>query len=294
MLFLPTLLSALIGAVNGNTYSLNVNYICTDDISIDGICGSWHQTGTFQLETSCFPGDSVVITENGLKRMDAVQVGDMILGFDESTGKDVYTEMRAWLHRFPQMKHDYIKLNTEKGSLEVAREHHVAVLSKKDSPLEYRYGSEVTPGEYLWSRGGPVEVLTVTPALPNKGLYAPFTRLSNFYVGMNTSATFLAHSFAHVSYPTVLAPVVHGIMSVTELFSSNLHEVDHPTEYVHPVARRLQATFPSFLERPHKFEAQAVSGGSGNNNKDDQMATFFSGILAPNPVIFCSGRNCGA
>lgn len=247
-----------------------------------------------EQETSCFPGDSVVLSEHGLKRMDQLEIGDMILGHDASTGKDVFTPVRSWLHRFPSIDYSYIKLHTNKGDIEVARFHNIAV-AEGNTVKDYIYADEVKIGSHLWTREGPQEVLSKTQNVENKGVFAPLTVISNFYVGTNGSSTlFLSHSFAHVRYPNSMSPVLHGLMSACELFDKGLHEVDDKEEYVHPVARRLQAFFPFLLDKPPaKFQVQATSRNNNSKKKRD-IITFISSIMTANPLLFCSAAGCGS
>jgi hypothetical protein len=228
----------------GNTFDINVNYQCT--VQTPNGCTAWTQTGTVEESTACFPGDSYVVTQEGPRRLDALQMGDMILGHDASTGTDAYTPVRAWLHRITETPFEYIKLQTARGELEVSRLHNVAVVSP--TGLEYQYAEEVSTGAALKAREGPTELLSATGGTIKTGLFAPLTRLSNFYVAAKGSAsTFLVHSYAHVRYPDTLTPICNGILSMAEAWNPEVNYVEpNNADYVHPVASRLQNVF-SFL-----------------------------------------------
>jgi hypothetical protein len=275
---------------SGRKFEINIQYTCTT--ITNGGCSSWSSGGSMEESAGCFPGDSLVLSQRGLKRMDMLEVGDMIMGHDTATGLDVFTPVRSWLHRFPTTDYTYMKLHTKKGDIEVAKYHNLAV-AVNGAVSDYIYAEEFEVGSHLWTREGPEEVLSKTERVENVGLYAPLTLLSNFYIGTNASTSlFLAHAFAHVRHPNSMAPVLHGVMSACEWFDGGLHELDDKAEYVHPVARRLQAVFPFLLDKaPTKFQVQAASSSS---KKKYEYNTFFSTILSANPLLFCSSPNCGS
>lgn len=225
------------------TFSVDVQYVCSKQTPAG--CTAWSQQGTIEEETSCFPGDSLVVTPEGAKRMDAVQVGDLILGHDESSGMDVFTPIRAWFHRSPAMPHEFLKLATDNGNMEVSRLHNIAIVT--ESGLDYPYAEEVSEGSFLRSRDGRTQVTAKPEVLVKVGVYAPFTRLSNFYVGTNASFPLLAHSLAHVRFPQTFASIFHGFLSVAEMWNAQIHEVTDDEIYVHPVAAFFQEKISSLV-----------------------------------------------
>jgi hypothetical protein len=243
----PLLLLFFLDSVVGNSFDINVNYQCTER-SPSG-CTAWSQTGTIQENVACFPGDSLVLTQQGSKRLDALQIGDIVLGYDTSTGMDTYTPVRAWIHRVPDSPFEFMKLHTPSGDLEVSSMHNIATVSQAGD-VDYQYATEVAAGSFLKTREGAMEMQSANSVI-KAGMFAPLTRLSNFYVASNSSSPmFLVHSFAHLRYPAFWAPVYHGIMSVAEMWNSKIHDIK-PTDvqYVHPIARSLQDTFSFVVDK---------------------------------------------
>jgi len=228
---------------SATTFTVDVKYECSKQTPSG--CTSWTQAGTIEEETSCFPGDSMVLTPEGAKRMDAVQIGDLILGHDESSGMDVFTPIRAWFHRSPAVPHEFLKLSTSQGNIEVSRLHNIAVVT--ENGLDFPYAEEISEGSFLKSREGQTQVTAKPEVLVKVGVYAPFTRLSNFYVGTNASSPLLAHSLAHVRFPQTFATIFHGFYSVAELWDEKIHEVTNADVYVHPIASLFQASLSSWV-----------------------------------------------
>jgi len=233
--------TAVADSSSGTTFTVAVTYQCSQQTPAG--CIAWTQSGTITESTSCFPGDSMVLTPEGPKRMDAVQMGDLLLGHDEFTGMDVYSPVRNWLHRSPDMPHEFLKLTTVQGAMEVSRMHNVAIVT--DTGLDYPYAEEITPGSFMKTREGATQVLS-QQALIKVGVYAPLTRLNNFYVGSDASSPLLAHALAHVPYPQTFGPMYHGLLSLAELWDSNIHALTSQDRYVHPVASFFQDTCAFF------------------------------------------------
>jgi len=143
------------------------------------------------------------------------------------------------------MPHEFLKLTTEDGVMEVSRLHNIAVVTEQG--LEYPYAEEISAGSFLKSRDGRTRVKSQPEVLVKVGVYAPFTRLSNFYVGTNSSSPLLAHSLAHVRFPQTFASIFHGILSVAELWDVNIHKVTDNEIYVHPVAAFFEDAISSFV-----------------------------------------------
>jgi len=241
----------------GQSFTINVNYVCTT-MTPSG-CTAWSQQGTVTEGTQCFPGDSYVLTKAGMKRLDALQMGDMILGYEAATGMDTYSPVRAWLHRILDTPFEFAKLRTQTGELEVSRMHNVATMTQAGA-MDFQFAQEIATGSLLKSREGPTELLAIDGTI-KQGLFAPLTELSNFYIAANSSSTmFLVHSFAHLRYPTFWDPIFSAIMSVAEYWNPRVHEIDSDN-YIHPVARFLQDTFTFAVDKNvRKSEVSKLAG----------------------------------
>ena len=47
----------------------------------------------------CFPASTLVLTEDGPKPMQDLEIHDKILAYDKESGKNKFSEVIAWLHR---------------------------------------------------------------------------------------------------------------------------------------------------------------------------------------------------
>jgi len=265
-------------------YTLNVWYTCTNTSA--GFCTAWSQKGTFSPSISCFPPTAVVITPTGPKNMAELQIGDSVLGHDESSGKEEFTRVRAWLHRFPTQSSSFVTLTTAEGEITLSPFHNVAVVDEFTHEIQYVYARDVVEGALLrYANRRPSiqtqddttsRVLSTKPVLLD-GLFAPLTDLSNLYVGSDAENVFLAHSFAHVSYVRTFAPIVHSAMSLAEWWNPSVHDVHHDEEYIHPVAKNLARLFPMVVDmKPQELSISFTSGSSSNHHNDISHLLFAS------------------
>jgi len=243
-------LPAVLG--QSNAYTVSTTYTCTNYTGTT--CLAWSQRGSIGTSLSCFPGSAVVLTERGPKPMKDVQIGDSVLGFDEHTGLNSFSRVRAWLHRFPAVEAEFVTITTQDGDITLSPFHNVAVVNT-DGTVEYVYAKEVRAGNTLYRATSQTNQPSSTRVLSANyqtypGIFAPFTELSNLYVGSNADGVFLAHSFAHVSSVGVISPIVHTAMTVAELFNEKIHQLptNENQEYVHPVAQTLAVVFPSLVK----------------------------------------------
>jgi len=189
----------------------------------------------------CFPGNAKVISPSGPKDMAQLRIGDELLGFNPAAGKVEFTKVRAWLHRNTQAEATFTKLHTRAGDVVVSPGHNMAV----GSPDTYAFAHDILAGSALITPNG-TALVTSSSLEKGKGIYAPWTMTSNFYVGMGDDF-FLAHSLANV-HSRFESPLT-ALFNILEFVVPSIHEFDEgtQTDYLHPVAR----IFWSIVEVPH-------------------------------------------
>jgi len=263
------------------TYQVKMSYQCiTPPVAPNTMCMQWEQIGGVETPSTCFPGRATVTTRNGPKSMAELKIGDEILGLDESTLKEEFTRVRAWLHRDVEASSEMVAMTGFEGTLTASPHHlmgsaafpvHLMGISWAPSVItvNYNFVSEL-PGLFVSELPGSkllthdhqgMQVISLSPTVGH-GLYAPLTATSNFFVGspeLNTSV--LASSFAEVRHPERYAYALQRIMDVAEYFDPSIHEV-HSSSYLHPVARVLMTMFPGIIERHIKGQETILSGPS--------------------------------
>jgi len=231
------LLSAIATVLTGcYTYEVKMSYKCTQPpVAPNTQCMAWEQVGGVQTPTTCFPGSATVTTRNGPKAMSQLKIGEEILGFDHASGKAVFSEVRAWLHREVNIETEMSAVHTKDGVLIVSPRHNLAI----NGGSEYEFAGELQVGATLLSDDGKrVTVTSPGHGITGEGLYAPLTWSSNFFVsGPELKTSILAHSFAELRHPLWFDGVLHKFLSALELFTRDLNVLTDEDAYIHPVAR---------------------------------------------------------
>lgn len=283
-----SILCFIIAQVVASTYNIAITYTCDtpeDEANPNKPCRKWTQAGTVEQDTACFPGEALVWTGAGVKKMADLQIGDYVLGHNEATGEDELTEVRAWLHRFPNTTRTYATMSTEKGSVSVSDHHNVAVVTDAGA-IDYVFAKDVLAGGMLKTPSGTQTVISRVSKEEKQGLFAPLTQLNNFYVGQTMNAFFLAHSFAHIANPRRYEQALSMVMTTCELFSSDLHKVDHHEDYVHPVAKKLSTFFPFLLTKaPVTLHKRRLRYSNNNDNKQEHEIMIILASMA-NSAVF--------
>eukprot|EP00747_Dinoflagellata_sp_TGD_P023940 gnl/TRDRNA2_/TRDRNA2_130191_c0_seq4.p1 gnl/TRDRNA2_/TRDRNA2_130191_c0~~gnl/TRDRNA2_/TRDRNA2_130191_c0_seq4.p1 ORF type:complete len:672 (-),score=59.79 gnl/TRDRNA2_/TRDRNA2_130191_c0_seq4:137-2152(-) len=191
-----------------------------------------------QVQNICFPGHAQVITQFGVKNLSQIRIGDSLLGFNSATRKNEFTQVRAWLHRVSAAEARYVIIDTALGAVALSPEHLIAV----DAPDHYVFAKDVQVGRTLVATNSTAAV-TRSSVHAAKGVYAPLTWTSNFYVGLaepwgRGDTFFLAHNLAMTS--THLAGPLHIFLSIIAFFCPrDTQEFDDgaTADFHHPVAR---------------------------------------------------------
>jgi hypothetical protein len=168
--------------------------------------------------------------------MSKLSLGDEILGFDHGSGRSVFSPLRAWLHRVPEEEMLMTKIEADDVSFVASSKHLMAV----KGGAEYEFAGYLKPHQdvLMMGNGSGTTVRKVTDAI-GRGLYAPLTGTSNFYVeGDGGHHRVLAHSFAHVRNPRKYETIFHKLLDVGEFIWPSLSHVDDTSleAYIHPLA----------------------------------------------------------
>ncbi|CAL1676887.1 unnamed protein product [Lasius platythorax] len=93
----------------------------------------------------CFPGKSLVTTEDGgRKRLDEVSLGERIAALD-SHGDVVYSEVIAFLDRAPSERRQFIRLTTKSGRVLTLTPAHLVPVENRSSI----FAAKVQPGDRI-------------------------------------------------------------------------------------------------------------------------------------------------
>ena len=109
------LLGLLVGtfsSVRLIVYNISYTMTCTS-MNITK-CATWSVTGTMQQDTSgCFPGRTMVLTDNGYKTMEELKVGDQIYAYNPKTLRSEFTRVESWLHRDTDSLYEYVHIGNQ-------------------------------------------------------------------------------------------------------------------------------------------------------------------------------------
>jgi len=296
-------------------FLVEIKWTCTK-LSTENLCLEWMQEGGVS-PPSCFPGDATVITRTGLRRMDVLRLGEEVLGFNHRTGRREFSAVRAWLHRDTGAEVMMREVQTAAGSFAASSKHLLAT-SSAAGEISYEFADRLHAGHSLWAANGSIIDVQSVERTVSRGLYAPLTWSSNYFVGgpaLNTSI--LAHSFAQVRDPRRYEGLWHLLLSAAELFVPALHTVSSEA-YIHPIARismrfsgaPVQGVYlnqrisnrgdegliyedgPAAAER-RLFQpgntGQYGPGGGGSENNDEQSLLVLMSVLKTLPPFLSQG-----
>ncbi|XP_054706681.1 sonic hedgehog protein-like [Uloborus diversus] len=79
-------------------------------------CSVKSETNSEGKSIGCFQGSSKVITNDGIKLMSNLTVGDEVLSSFGPNGTSVYSKVIAFLHRDPKLETDFVEMEDETGN----------------------------------------------------------------------------------------------------------------------------------------------------------------------------------
>lgn len=232
---LALLFFSIQGCNEKKAFPINIQHTCEaweERADSNRVCSSWRTTGEVVEERrdggGCFPGDAVVLTPRGPKRLAEVAVGEELLGQD-ARGKPVYSPVRAWLHRDTDLTPEMVRVTTGAGGVTVSTEHYFRTAEG------HAIAGDLLPGQKLFTPAGDVFVHDVERGVNGVGAFAPLTRTSNYFVGASNASLVLAHAFAHFPPSRVAEFFVHSVLSVGDLIMPEMKSVREDA-YIHPIA----------------------------------------------------------
>jgi len=181
----------------------------------------------------CFPGRSLVRTEDGsTKRLDDVRLGDRIAAVD-SHGDVVYSEVIAFLDRSPSEKRQFIRLTTKSGRVLTLTPAHLVPMESGSV-----FAANVQPGDKILVNDADAasaknevdsrlrwDSVNETKLVIEEGVYAPLTMEGNLFVDDVVASCYAivnSQSLAHYSFLPLR--IWH---SVTSFFLQRLDDVKH-------------------------------------------------------------------
>ncbi|XP_012056737.1 PREDICTED: sonic hedgehog protein A [Atta cephalotes] len=181
----------------------------------------------------CFPGRSLVRTEDGsTKRLDDVRLGDRIAAVD-SRGDVVYSEVIAFLDRSPSERRQFIRLTTKSGRVLTLTPAHLVPMESGSV-----FAANVQPGDKILVSDADVasaknevdnrlrwDSVNETKLVIEEGVYAPLTMEGNLFVDDVVASCYAivnSQSLAHYSFLPLR--IWH---SVTSFFLQRLDDVKY-------------------------------------------------------------------
>lgn len=220
--------------------TVGLQYVCVKVDPDIKQCTAWNQTGALHpYVAACLPGDALLVTREGPRRMSDLRLGEEVLGYNHERGQPEFSAIRAWLHRSVGREVSMVDIHTESGVLTASPWHSVAVQHEG-----YAFAGDLQQGQHIIALNGSALINQVS-ATHTQDFYSPLTLTSNFYVNVGQSgASLLVHSFAHLQNPQQYDYAFHLILTVAELFVPSVHSLDYREKhYVHPVAHFLSWLF---------------------------------------------------
>jgi Hint module. len=177
----------------------------------------------------CFTGDSTVTLDNHKTiNITDLNIGDKVLTLNTITGEMEYSEVLLFLHRDPNLVHNFVQITTESGSLIKMTPSHLILRWHRPNAksilndIEYTYAERVRVNDsIIVHKNGKayVERVTRLENVIQTGVYAPLTTSGTIVVN-NVFASCYAvidnQFLAHLSFIPVR--LYHSLVN---LFSSN-------------------------------------------------------------------------
>lgn len=226
-----------------NQYLINVKKQCIR--GVDNTCAKTKYTGDVKyagrtFRKSCFPEDTIVLSNNGFTFMSDVKVGDKILAYDSTTNENVMSEVITFFHYVVDTEVEYHWYESNSDRVYASHDHNVAIYDTDDN-IQYIFAKDVKVGNKLVTANNNSTLVEATGTAFKKGMYAPLTKANNFYVAGDKNM-FLVHCFAVIAKPTEYETYVQYAMSIGQLFDSDVHKITS-NNFLHPVASKLMALY---------------------------------------------------
>jgi hypothetical protein len=137
--------------------------------------------------TTCFPGDSVVITPTGTKLMSHLEVGDKVLSVSKM-GLVIFEEIYMLGHKDFHSIGSFLRIHTlSNATLRLTRDHQISFTSQVDKAPKYGPAAAVKVGDYVHvvSKDNTIVSLSKVTAVDEifaQGYFNPYTMEGNIVV----------------------------------------------------------------------------------------------------------------
>lgn len=249
-IFTYFLLATMVVANDDDSFEYDMTSTCTTQDN--GLCTEWKHSGKIKQESSsgCFPESTYTITLNGLTQMKDLRIGDHLLSYDIYSGSTVFSEMPTWFHFVRNESLDYVVIETKDGSLTASPSHNIGFSSEDSELAMFSHAIDLNVGNNLigfvysptsLENTDVQEHQIVGMFKDNKmGMYAPYTRMNNYFVSDDGVHFYLAHSYAVIENPVAYEYVVSKTFDMLSRFV----QIDETQiSFLNPIAKSLHSVF---------------------------------------------------
>jgi hypothetical protein len=182
--------------------------------------------------------------------MKYLHIGDHLLSYDIYSGSTMFSEMSTWFHFVRNETLEYIILETKDGTLTTSPSHNIGYSSQTEEIAMFSLAINLNAGENLIGfdyfpnslETTIVQEHTITKIskINLMGMYAPYTRINNYFVSDDGKHFYLAHSYAVVENPVVYEYVVGKTFDMLSTFVT----IDESQNtFLNPIAKSLHSVF---------------------------------------------------
>jgi hypothetical protein len=163
----------------------------------------------------CFPGDSQVVTPQGMKKMSELRLGDKVRVVN-ANGSVQWSDVCAWAHREPKRVAKYLRLSTDRTArqITISADHLLPVVA--EGKVKFMAAGDVRTGHAIVAcdmtpTGGTqawTEQVQRVENVERVGVYAPITTVGTIAVdGVAAScySSTRSHRVAHAAMKPVRA-----------------------------------------------------------------------------------------
>lgn len=156
-------------------------YVVAKNYNGNGVCSQKETVST------CFPGDSIVITPTGKKFISHLEVGDKVLTVSR-TGMVLYEEIYLLGHKDFHSVGLFLQIHTDNNAtLRLTRDHQIPFASQVDKATKYGPAAGVKVGDYVsvvsdGSTAVSLSKVTAVEEIFAQGYFNPYTMGGNIVV----------------------------------------------------------------------------------------------------------------
>uniref|UniRef100_A0A1I8AUT3 HintN domain-containing protein n=1 Tax=Steinernema glaseri TaxID=37863 RepID=A0A1I8AUT3_9BILA len=129
---------------------------------------------------ACFSKDTIVQTTEGIKSMDEVEIGDMVLSMEGEMPR--YSRVESFIHRLPDVETSFIKLETHQDDVLKLTPQHFIYRTECENPLfnvQMIHAEKLQVGDCLYKRSNSSDldkvVVTDISVVTEIGAFSPMT-----------------------------------------------------------------------------------------------------------------------